>query len=281
MGIVLGLLAAMLYGTSDFAGGLASRRLPSVTVNMIGGIAAAIAGWVALLVTGASAPALGPVLWGAAGGIGGGLGGLALYRGLARGQMSVVGPVSAVSAAVVPVMAGVAMGERPGLLTVAGIVIALPAIALVAASGGFGGGKLGVSLTDGLIAGAAFGLLFIGLARAGSHAGLWPVVAEQTSSLLIFFAFKLASKQEKSERTVVTPKLAILPVFASLSGAAATLTFFFSTHVSMLATAAVIVSLYPGVTVLLARIVLHERFTGMQRVGMGLCAFAVVAIAMH
>jgi uncharacterized membrane protein len=281
MGIVLGLLAAVLYGTSDFAGGLASRRLPSVTVNMIGGIAAAIAGWAVLLATGASAPALGPVLWGAAAGIGGGLGGLALYRGLARGQMSVVGPVSAVSAAVVPVMAGVAMGERPGLLTVVGIVIALPAIALVAASGGSGGGKLGVSLTDGLIAGAAFGLLFIGLARAGSHAGLWPVVAEQTSSLLVFFAFKLASKQEKSERIVVTPKLAILPVFASLSGAAATLTFFFSTHVSMLATAAVIVSLYPGVTVLLARIVLHERFTGVQRVGMGLCAFAVVAIAMH
>lgn len=283
MGIILGLLAALLYGSSDFAGGLASRRMPSVTVNMIGGIAAGVAVWAALLASGAPAPAVVPVLWGVAGGLGGGLGSLALYRGLARGQMSVVGPVSAVSAAVVPVVAGVALGERLGLLTIAGIVVALPAIGLVAASGGgFGGGKLGVSLIDGLGAGAAFGVLFIALARAGSHDGLWPVAAENTSSLLVFIAFKVAAKPaERGVRAPVAPRQVGLAVFSGVSGAAATLMFFFSAHVSMLATAAVIVSLYPGVTMLLARVVLHERFSGVQRVGIGLCAFAVVAIAAH
>jgi len=283
MGIILGLLAALLYGSSDFAGGLASRRMTSVSVNMIGGIAAGVTVWAALLASGGHAPAIGPVLWGVAGGLGGGLGSLALYRGLARGQMSVVGPVSAVSAAVVPVVAGLALGERLGLLTIAGIVVALPAIGLVAASGGgFGGGKLGVSLIDGLSAGAAFGVLFIALARAGSHAGLWPVAAENTSSLLVFIAFKIAAKPAKREaRAAVAPRQAGLAVFSGVSGAAATLMFFFSAHVSMLATAAVIVSLYPGVTMVLARIVLHERFSGVQRVGIGPCAFAVVAIAAH
>lgn len=287
MGIILGLLAAMLYGGSDFAGGLASRRMPSVTVNLIGAIAATVAVLGALLASGGPAPMLVPVLWGMAGGAGGGLGGLALYRGLARGQMSVVGPVSAVSAAVIPVVAGLALGERPGPLAIVGIVVALPAIALVAASGGgFGGIKLGVSLVDGLSAGAAFGVLFIALARAGSHDGLWPVAAENASALLLIILFKLVSKPERGTGTVTVPAVrharhAVLPVFSGVSGAAATLMFFFSSHMSMLATAAVIVSLYPGVTVLLARVVLHERFSGVQRLGVGLCAFAVVAIAAH
>jgi uncharacterized membrane protein len=281
MGIILGLLAALLYGSSDFAGGLASRRMPSVTVNLIGGIAGGAAIWTALLAAGGPAPALRPVLWGVAGGVGGGLGSLALYRGLARGQMSVVGPVSAVGAAVVPVLAGVALGERPGLLTIIGIVVALPAIGLVAASGdGGSGGKLGVSMIDGLSAGAAFGVLFIAMARAGSHDGLWPVAAENTTTLLIFLAFKAATKQRGTSKTV-TPKQAAMPVFSGLTGAAATLAFFFCAHVSMLATAAVIVSLYPGITVMLARVLLHERFSGVQRVGIGLCALAVVAIAAH
>jgi drug/metabolite transporter (DMT)-like permease len=286
MGIILGLLAALLYGSSDFAGGLASRRIPSVTVNLIGSLAAGVTIWGALLASGGPAPELVPVLWGVAGGVGGGLGSLALYKGLARGQMSVVGPVSAVSATVVPVLAGLLFGERPGLLAMAGIVVALPAIALVATTGGgWGGGKLGVSLVDGLTAGAAFGVLFIAMAKAGPHAGLWPVAAENVSALLLILVLKLASKPEPTPGTrpvrLSSPRQLAMPVFSGASGAAATLMFFFSAHMSMLATAAVIVSLYPSVTVLLARAVLHERFSGVQRVGVGLCAFAVVAIAVH
>jgi drug/metabolite transporter (DMT)-like permease len=96
---------------------------------------------------------------------------------------------------------------------------------------------------------------------------------------------KLASKPEPTPGTrpvrLSSPRQLAMPVFSGASGAAATLMFFFSAHMSMLATAAVIVSLYPSVTVLLARAVLHERFSGVQRVGVGLCAFAVVAIAVH
>ena len=220
------------------------------------------------------------IAWGLASGLAGGTGTLVLYRGLARGQMSVVGPVSAVGAAVFPVLAGVALGERPGLLAVAGVLAALPAIVLVAASGALrarlGRGLLGGGVLEGVGAGLAFGILFIGLAQAGRNAGLWPVASEQTGTLLPVLL--VAVKTRVPLRIPV--RAAGLPVLAGASGMAATLAYFYATHFSMLAVAAVIVSLYPGATVLLARVVLHERFSLAQRAGLGLCALAVAAIAL-
>jgi uncharacterized membrane protein len=276
MGIVLGLAAALLYGGSDFSGGVAARSLGPLRVSVIGCVVATVAGWAVLGVVGGPGPSVHAVAWGLASGVAGGAGTLMLYRGLARGQMSVVGPVSAVGAAVVPVMAGVALGERPGLLAVAGVLVALPAIVLVAASGKVRG-KLGAGLLDGLAAGLAFGILFIGLAQAGRDAGLWPVASEQTGALLVTLAVAAATRQP-----LRVPFRAVgLPVLSGASGMAATVAYYYATHVSMLAIAAVLVSLYPGVTVLLARILLRERFTPAQRAGLSLCALAVTAIAVN
>jgi drug/metabolite transporter (DMT)-like permease len=276
MGILLALAAALLYGSSDFGGGVASRRLGSLRVAVVGSAAATVLAWATLILLGGPGPSLRAVAWGLASGLAGGAGTLVLYRGLARGQMSVVGPLSAVGAAVVPVAAGVALGERPSLLSVAGVLVALPAIVLVAASGSVRG-KLGAGLLDGLAAGLAFGILFIGLAQAGRHAGLWPVASEQTGALVITLAVAL-----KTREPLRMPLRAVgLPVLAGASGMAATLAYFYATHFSMLAIAAVLVSLYPGVTVLLARTLLHERFTPAQRAGLGLCALAIAAIALN
>src|ERR1700733_14363074 len=276
MGILLALAAAVLYGSSDFGGGLASRHLGSLRVSILGSAVAAVLAWAVLVMAGGPGPSVRAIGWGLASGLAGGTGTLVLYRGLARGQMSVVGPVSAVGAAVFPVAAGVALGERPSLLSVAGVLVALPAIVLVAASGSVRG-KLGAGLFDGLAAGLAFGILFIGLAQAGRNAGLWPVASEQTGALLITLAVAI-----KTRAPLRIPLRAVgLPVLAGASGMAATLAYFYATHFSMLAIAAVLVSLYPGVTVLLARTVLHERFTPAQRAGLGLCALAIAAIALN
>ena len=275
MGILLGLTAALLYGGSDFGGGLASRRFGSLRVGLAGSAAATVLAWAALILVGGPGPSVRAVAWGLASGLAGGAGTLVLYRGLARGQMSVVGPLSAVGAAVVPVAAGVALGERPSLLAFGGVLIALPAIVL-AASGSVRG-KLDSGLVDGLAAGLAFGVLFIGLAQAGRHAGLWPVASEQTGALLITLAVAVKSRQP-----LRIPVRALgLPLLVGASGMAATLAYFYATHFSMLAIAAVLVSLYPGVTVLLARTLLHERFTPAQRAGLGLCVLAVAAIALN
>lgn len=293
MGVILGLAAALLYGGSDFAGGLTSRKLGALPVNVVGSSVAAALAWMALPAAGGPGPTVHAVAWGLASGLGGGIGTTMLYRGLARGQMSVVGPVSAVAAAGVPVAAGIAMGERPTVLALAGVLVALPAIVLVAASGpasgsasdsasGLARGLTGSGLTDGLAAGAAFGFMFIGLAQAGhvpgsQGAGLWPVVSEQTGSLLLVLAMAVRS------RVPLRPAIraAGWPALVGASGMSATLLYFYATHVSMLATAAVLVSLYPGVTVLLARVVLHERFSPVQRAGLSLCTLAVVAIALN
>ena len=190
--------------------------------------------------------------------------------------MSVVGPVSAVGAAIVPVAVGLALGERPSVLAAAGVLVALPAIVLVAASGGVRG-RLGAGLSDGLVAGLAFGILFVGLAQAGRNAGLWPVATEQTSALLPVLAVAVKSR----EPIPIAIRAAGLPALAGAAGMAASLLYFYATHFAMLATAAVLVSLYPGVTVLLARTILQERFTDAQRAGLGLCTLAIIAIALN
>src|SRR5580704_18109346 len=259
MGILLGLVAAVLYGSSDFVGGVTSRRFGPLRVTVIGCAVAPVLARAALIVSGGPETTLRPIA-----------------QGLAR---SVGGPLSAVGAAGVPVVAGVAMGERPSLLAVAGVVVALPAIVLVAASGSVRG-KLGAApkgLTDGLVAGVAFGILFVGPAQAGHNAGLWPVASEQTGTLLVVLAVAIKTR----EPLRIPVRAAGLPVLAGASGMAATLAYFYATHFSMLAVAAVLVSLYPGVTVLFARTLLHERFTSAQRAGLGLCALAIAAIALN
>jgi drug/metabolite transporter (DMT)-like permease len=276
MGILLGLAAALLYGSSDFGGGLASRRLGPLQVAVVGSAAATVLAWAALIGSDGPGPSVRAVAWGLAGGLAGGAGTLALYRGLARGQMSVVGPVSAVGAAVVPVAAGIALGERPSVLAVAGVLVALPAIVLVAASGSVRG-RLGAGLFDGLAAGLAFGILFIGLAQAGRNAGMWPVASEQTGTLLVTLAVAVKSR----EPLKIPVRAARLPVLAGASSTLAALAYYYATHVSILAVAAVLTSLYPGVTVLLARAILHERFSPAQRAGLGLCTLAIIAIALN
>jgi uncharacterized membrane protein len=275
MAIVLGLAAALLYGGSDFSGGLASRRMGSLAVNVIGSTASVAVVWVVIAVSGGPAPTLHAVVWGLVGGLGGGVGTLVLYRGLARGQMSVVGPVSAVGAAIVPVVVGVALGERPGVWAVAGVLVALPAIALVAMTDSGRSGASRSGLLDGLIAGAAFGFLFVALAQAGNGSGLWPVASEQTMALVLAAAVAIGTRTPVR----VTVRGAALPVLAGVSGMVATLLYFVATQQGLLSTVAVLTSLYPGVTVLLARMIVHERFRVAQRIGLGLCALAVVAIA--
>ena len=115
------------------------------------------------------------------------------------------------------------------------------------------------------------------LAKAGQGSGLWPVAFEQSSTLVVTLAIALKSRQPLR----IPVREVGLTAFAGASGLAATVAYFYATHFSMLAVAAVLVSLYPGVTVLLARVLLHERFGPAQRAGLGLCALAVVAIALN
>ncbi|MCR2824654.1 EamA family transporter [Microbacterium sp. zg.Y909] len=277
-GILLALLSAVAYGTSDFIGGVGARRSSPLQILLIGQIAGTLALLTAALMLGGT-PTTTDIAWGVAAGVGSAAGGLFLYRGLARGRMGLVAPLSAVGAAALPVLVGVVLGERPGLLVWAGIVIALPGIWLVSHEAGPSRPQQSWgALTDGALAGVGFGLLFICLAQIGPDAGLMPLAANQATGAVLAGIVAGAARPRprwRGHRAAIGWGAA-----AGLTGAVGTLAFLLSSGQTTLAVAAVLSSLYPAVTVLLAAGVLRERLSGPQGAGIGICTLAIVALSL-
>src|SRR3954447_26167843 len=168
MAVLLALCSALAYGLSDFLGGFVSRRTSAWSVAVVGqSSSAACTALVALFVAGEATPA--DFGWAVLAGVGVGVGTGFLYRGFASGRMGVVAPVSAVGAALVPVLVGAVSGERLSLWVWLGVVAALPAIWLVSsapsADARAGRGALGAGLLDGALAGLGFGVLFAALGQ--------------------------------------------------------------------------------------------------------------------
>ena len=223
----------------------------SNVVLAVGVVCAAIA---TAIVPGVGARA-GALLWGAASGLGGGAGTLALYRGLAVGRMTIVATLSAVVAAVVPAIVGLATGDSLRGATLVGIVIAIPAIALV---------------------GLAFALLFIGLDRAGTHSGAWPLVTSELVGLVVLVPFGVRAYA----RVGLPPSRDLgLIVGVGVTGGIAGLLFLAATGHGQLAIVAVVTSLYPAFTVLLARIFLAEHWSRPQAIGLAVAAAAIVLVS--
>lgn len=280
MSAILALLAAAGFGVSDFVAGLASKRSHSAVVTTVAESAGGLTALVLALVAGASTtlPALG---WGVVGGVGSAFGTLALYRGLAVGRMAVVAPVSAVTSASLPVLLGVALGERPGGVAWLGILLAVPATALVSRVGDDHGGRSG--LLEGLVAGLGFSLIYLGLDRAGDNHGTWPVAAEMITSALLtapLTIWVLRSRSNDPGGLARADRLSLVgAVVAGLLVTAASVAFLASSARGGLAVAAVVTSLYPAFTVLLAWLLLREPVRHVQAVGLLAAAASVVLVA--
>ena len=278
MAIILALGAAVAYGLSDFIGGLASRRTTVWPVALLGGLGG-LAGAMVLALTFSGDPTTADLAWGAVAGLGSGSGTVFLYRGLATGRMAVVAPVSAVGAAVVPVVIGVATGERPSALVAVGVVVALPGIWLVArvpdAVVDAGSDSRSGGLVDGILAGLGFGLLFVALGQVPEGAGLWPLASAQAVAVVTIGA--LATVVRAS--WVPTAASEWWGAAAGLVASGAVLMFLLATQSDLLAVAAVLTSLYPAFTILLAALVLREHIYRAQGAGLALCGAAVVLVA--
>lgn len=275
MAVVLALLSALAYGTSDFVGGVVSSRIPPWTAAFCSQVSGATALVVLALLHGGSLSAAGAA-WGAASGVGSGVGLSFLYRGLSSGRMGVVAPTSGVLAALVPAAVGVLTGDRPSVLAWLGIVLAVPATFLVArepAEGTHAGGRSGVA--DGLVAGCGFGVGFAAIAKAPRADGFWPVAL----SLAIGAAVVVAGAALARGDWVPRDATAALSTSTGVLAAAALALFLESLKHGMLAVSAVIAALYPAATVLLAITVLREHVHRAQAVGLGLCALAVALVA--
>lgn len=274
MGVGLALAAACCYGVTHFLAGLLARVGNGITVSVyaqLGGTAASVP--LALLLP-AGRPD--PAAWGWAllGGAGAGLGVAFLYRGLARGQMSVVAPLSEVCAAALPVLVGVVLlAERLGPAAATGVLAALPAIALLTRGRGGSGPGRTAGVSDGLLGGTGIAVNYIGLAEISATAGLWPFVLTRAVSVLAIVP--LAVRAGATLRPSGGPAARAMAV--GVVGTVAALLFLLSTRIGQVSVNAVLASLYPVVTVLLGVLVLRERLTRGQVAGL---LFAGVAFAL-
>jgi drug/metabolite transporter (DMT)-like permease len=274
--VLLSLLAAAAYGLGDFNGGIFSKRGGPWAVSFVTQLSGAALIFVVVLVDGGD-PGRGDLAWAVLAGLGNGFGTAFLYRGLASGRMGVVAPVSGLGAVLVPVAVGVGTGERPDVPVWAGVVLALPAIWLVSRepAHSLDAAPPGSGLMDGVLAGLGFGILFAALAQIPAEAGFLPLALNQLLAGGVVVAVAMTLRQDWVPRS----RWALGGLISGALGATATGLFQVASHHGYLSVAAVITSLYPAFTVLLAALVLRERVHGAQGLGLALCAVSVALVA--
>jgi drug/metabolite transporter (DMT)-like permease len=278
MAIVLGLLAALSWGSGDFAGGLATRRAAETAVVL----GTETTGLILLLViapfVGGSPTAADVGLGSLAGIIG--VGGLALlYRGLAQGRASVVAPISAVGAAVLQVAWGLAGGEQPGGWALAGIVLALVAIGVVAGSAdepAAGGGlSRRTEIRCGLGAAVGFGLYLILISETSDGAGLWTAVAARAAPVAVLVVVLGLMRRPLVPRREVLGLVSL----AGATDAGANALLLVAVRTGLLSVVAPVANLYPAVTVVLSRAFGHERIGRLRLAGLVLAVASLVLIS--
>jgi uncharacterized membrane protein len=289
MVILLGLAAAVLYGTGDFLGGLASRRVQVLAVLALAETAGVM---VALPAAAASSgPARLPGLaWGSGAGLVGGLGLIIFYTGLAAGPMSVVAPVSGLASTVLPVGIALADGERPGAGVYAGALLCVAAIVLASSAGDStaadgisaaprpGPARAGRAVGYGVASGACFGLFFLLIRNAGQSGELWPVAAGRVGELTVVLIAAAVLRRNPLPRGT-DGRLLLAAAAAGGIDVVANICYVAATRTGIFGLVVVLASLYPGVTVLLARVVLGERLRWVQRAGLGLAAIGILLVA--
>jgi uncharacterized membrane protein len=278
---LLALVSALLYGSADFFGGLTARRANTIATVFVSQLVGLVLVLLALPFLPAATVSSSDWLWGIVAGLSGGIGVAFLYRALAVGKMAVVAPITAVCAAMIPVFFGFALGERFRPLTIAGIALAFVAIALVSqprkskdeegqrsARRSF---PPGVSLA--LLAGATVGLFFLSLARTNHAAGMWPLIAARITSVMLFGLIAVATGRTVRMSASATTTAVAGGVLDMLANAL----YMLAARVGPLSIVVTLASLYPAATVILARLVLGERLSFMQGIGIG-CALGAVVI---
>jgi drug/metabolite transporter (DMT)-like permease len=277
LGVLLALGSSMVWGLSDFVGGLQSRRHPLLAVLLWAQVTATLLVGCYVLLAGDPLPDGTTLAWAVAGGALGTAGLAGFYRGLAIGSMSIVAPVAATGAAV-PVLFGVIGGERPGAVQVAGILVAMAGVVLASREKGehvdraVSRAALGLAL----IAAVGFGGFFVALQRATEAGGVgWSLLIVRSVQVVLL----LTAAAVVRSRLALRPR-ELAPIVAVGAGdLTANAMFAVATTMGLLSVVAVLSSLYPAMTVLLARTVLKERVSGMQMAGVGAVLAGIVAIS--
>lgn len=279
MASLIAILSAAAYGAADFLGGMAAKRattLASVVVTQASGLVLLL---LALPLLPDATVAAADVAWGAAAGLAGGGGVALLYRAFAIGPMSVVAPITAVCAAAIPVAIGLGLGDRLSALTAVGIVLAAVAIVLVGqerrpSNGTRIGGMAGKGVQLAVAAGIAVGFFFVCLERTSATSGLWPLVPARIVSIALFSAIAFGTS-----RPVLVPRSVMaIAVGGGALDMLANAFYLVAVQRGQLSVVATLASLYPASTIVLARIVLDERWSRLQAAGIVAAVVATVLI---
>jgi uncharacterized membrane protein len=262
--IFLSLLTAAIFGTGDFCGGLSAKRASIVQV-VAGSHFVGLIGVTAVAFLVADEFSANAFLLGAVGGLFGGLGVALLYRRLAVGPMAVVAPITAITSATVPALWGAVTGDALSRVAWIGVAIALVAIGLVSYSNDGAGAEISPQVIgESLLAGAGFGTFFIFLDATEAVNAPWPVVGARLLTSVGLLVLLISTKRELIPKA---PGAVGLIVLTGVFDTGSNVIFLYATNRGSLTIVAVLSSLYPISTVLLARFILSERMTRIQLVG--------------
>lgn len=278
--VVLALLSSLLWGTADFMGGTASRRVPALSV-VVGSQAFGLLGVGLLAVVAGEVDApLDYLVWGVAAGLSGFAGLVSFYAALASGTMGVVAPIAA-TGVIVPVAVGLARGESPGVLQLVGVAVAV--LGVVLATGpelrGRGGGSSSPGsrhpLLLAVVAALGFGCALVFLAEGARTSSAMTLVTMRVVTVFPVLVVALAMRSSGGLRRGDAGLLALI----GLADAGANVTYAVATDTGLVSITAVLASLYPAVTVLLARLVHGERMRPVQDIGVVavLCGVGFIA----
>jgi drug/metabolite transporter (DMT)-like permease len=274
LSIILGISAALAWGAADFNGGIASKRSNPYGVVAVAHTISLGVLLVLALTTGEEIPPLQDWLWGGLAGLCGGIGLMILYRALAQGRMSVAAPVSGLLAAALPVAVGIFSDGNPGAWILLGFALALSAVWLVS-----GGGKLNLRSADlgqPVIAGLAFGGFLVFINRASGTSLLWPLIVVRIVSITSLLGYATVTRQPWIPKRESLVPLILSSLLDTIGNAAYAL----SARTGRLDMAAVLSSLYPGATVLLAWVFLKESISRIQAIGLALALGAIILLTL-
>jgi drug/metabolite transporter (DMT)-like permease len=272
--IVFGVLASLAWGISDFSGGLASRKTNSVLVVFIGEVVGMFIIPIAAIISRETIMPWQDWLWCLAAG---GVGVFAVqmfYRSLASGRMSETAVISGITSAALPVVVGIVMDGLPNLNTIAGFALALAAVWLISQVEGKAG-KIRLTWKDvryPLLSGIGFGLYFVFIHQGANHRIFLPMIGSRTAGLLVLGTLLFKQKQSLKPDPRSWPLL-IMNFSMDLGG---NVFYIAASQLGRMDVAAVLASLYPGITILLAWTFLHEKISPRQMVGILLALGAIV-----
>jgi uncharacterized membrane protein len=289
--VLLATLSGLSYGASDFSGAIATKKNHAALVTFAVQVVSLIALAVILLLTSSATVTAVDLLWGALGGIGATIGLTTFYRALADGPMSTAASVTALVGSLVPVSAGLALGEVPNNPTLVGIALAIPS-AIIVSVGGLEAHALARTLSPrarsiareriaatrrlSLIAGLGFGLFFIALAQASPDSGLYPLLGARGASIAVLAIFLTS---QRFWNTIARSDFGSIGI-AGLLDFAANSFYLLALADGSVTWVAAVVSLYPVCTVLLARVLLKEQLSRVQIAGLVMASSALVFVGL-